>query len=424
MQHERLLEETQSRWRNAGFSTVPADKDAAEKGVQRAYKAAGLPPPVVIVWLGSPRAADTAVRLLASKIEWPHDLTPFQQSVWDQVWKQSIKPVEQHMGEQRWKSIRSTIKQHATREIENRYGQYIEKQVKAVFSERMGIAVWQYLRQIAGKAQMEKIRRVTEDKLESIVKEKVQKRIREHAFQLLVPALRQQIWEPIGEPLRISIAANNAMLDGPPNRDSCFGQHDADWLAYYDFLSKIGVKEAQILDGIKSISLSAGWWWPFETICILSERPTAINRDNRGRLHAEDSAAIRYPDGWGLYAWHGILVPQDIIMLEEPISFEMIESERNVEIRRVLIERFGLDNYLKAGKCIKLHQDNCGTLYRMNLPSDEPILVVQVVNSTPEPDGSFNEYFLRVPPTMVRARQAIAWTFGLSEEEYYPMVET
>jgi hypothetical protein len=49
---------------------------------------------------------------------------------------------------------------------------------------------------------------------------------------------------------------------------------------------------------------------------------------------------------------------------------------------------------------------------------------VHVVNSSPEPDGSYKEYFLRVPPTMTRARQAIAWTFGLTEEEYEPLSET
>jgi hypothetical protein len=73
---------------------------------------------------------------------------------------------------------------------------------------------------------------------------------------------------------------------------------------------------------------------------------------------------------------------------------------------------------------IKIHQDHCGILYRMNLASDEPILVVRVQNSTPEPDGTIKEYFLRVPPNMMRARQAVAWTFGLSEEEYAPLAET
>jgi hypothetical protein len=31
---------------------------------------------------------------------------------------------------------------------------------------------------------------------------------------------------------------------------------------------------------------------------------------------------------------------------------------------------------------------------------------------------------LRVPPTMKRAREAVAWTFGKTEAEYQPAIET
>ena len=41
-----------------------------------------------------------------------------------------------------------------------------------------------------------------------------------------------------------------------------------------------------------------------------------------------------------------------------------------------------------------------------------------------EPDGSFKDYFLRVPPNMERARQAVAWTFDKAENEYAPCLET
>jgi hypothetical protein len=41
---------------------------------------------------------------------------------------------------------------------------------------------------------------------------------------------------------------------------------------------------------------------------------------------------------------------------------------------------------------------------------------VQVTNATPEPDGTHRAYWLRVPPGMRTARQAVAWTFDLDEE--------
>jgi hypothetical protein len=33
-------------------------------------------------------------------------------------------------------------------------------------------------------------------------------------------------------------------------------------------------------------------------------------------------------------------------------------------------------------------------------------------------------YFLRVPPTIRTAAEAVAWTFGLSGQDYYPALET
>jgi hypothetical protein len=55
---------------------------------------------------------------------------------------------------------------------------------------------------------------------------------------------------------------------------------------------------------------------------------------------------------------------------------------------------------------------------------EEPILMVEVLNSTPEPDGSRKTYFLRVPPHMQTARQAVAWTFRMDQFTYAPAVES
>ena len=63
-------------------------------------------------------------------------------------------------------------------------------------------------------------------------------------------------------------------------------------------------------------------------------------------------------------------------------------------------------------------------MYRKELPDDEPIVMVKVRNSTPETDGTVKDYFLRVPPTSETPRQAVAWTFGVEANEYYPTVES
>ena len=101
-----------------------------------------------------------------------------------------------------------------------------------------------------------------------------------------------------------------------------------------------------------------------------------------------------------------------------------IENERNAEVRRVMMNVFGQDRFLLLSGAKAIHSDDFGTLYRKELPGDEPLVMVKVVNATAEPDGSFKDYFLRVPPHIVRAREAVAWTFGKREMDYEPAVET
>jgi hypothetical protein len=102
----------------------------------------------------------------------------------------------------------------------------------------------------------------------------------------------------------------------------------------------------------------------------------------------------------------------------------------------VLIERFGEERLVREGSARLVHEDETGRLWSRVVdwdafrgapwrrPTDEPIMMVEVLNSTPEPDGSRKTYFLRVPPTMTTAREAVAWTFGLGTVEYRPAMES
>lgn len=141
-------------------------------------------------------------------------------------------------------------------------------------------------------------------------------------------------------------------------------------------------------------------------------------------MHNELGPALLFPDGYAAYAWHGVHVGESIIEAPQEITVETIESEWNAEVRRVMLERFGWQRYMQEVHK-KLHvEPGIGELYRKNLLHDEPLVMVKVINRSPEPDGSRKFYMLRVPPEMKTVREAIAWTFGLSEAEYYPDVET
>jgi hypothetical protein len=173
-----------------------------------------------------------------------------------------------------------------------------------------------------------------------------------------------------------------------------------------------------------ALAESAGWALPHADICWVSERHHILNRDERGRLHSVTGPAVMYPDGWAIYAMHGVRVSEWIITKPHEITISKVLGEPNAEIRHVMMERMGQENFLAQSKAQPIHKDRRGELYRIDLRGDEPFVVVRVLNSTPELDGTHKSYVLRVPPTVRTATEAVAWTFGLSLESYQPTVES
>lgn len=166
------------------------------------------------------------------------------------------------------------------------------------------------------------------------------------------------------------------------------------------------------------------WMWAFKTVCVACRKPTSLTVDEQGNLHNSAAAAVQFRDGWSVWCWRGVIVPAEAISSPESITLDRIASERNSEIRRVLMEKYGIARYVPDLGGEIIHRDLYGVLYRAVTPSDGPIVLVKVLNSTPEPDGTFKEFFLRVPPTISTAREAVAWTFGLTGDEYSPRKET
>jgi len=204
-----------------------------------------------------------------------------------------------------------------------------------------------------------------------------------------------------------------------------YGQHEASWLAYYDFLKQeLKQPDLEVLDGLFEVAKQSGWLAVYENVCFVSEKPTEIHLDDQFNLHSTTGAAIAYSDGVKLYAVHGVELEAWIIEEPEKITVQAIDEQRNVEIRRIMMDRYGEARYLfdSGAKCI--HQDEFGELYSKEMPDDETLVFVKVKNSTPEPDGTYKFYTLRVPPDITTAKAAVAWTFDTEEQEYQPETES
>ncbi|MFB7851883.1 DUF6745 domain-containing protein [Streptomyces sp. NPDC056053] len=199
--------------------------------------------------------------------------------------------------------------------------------------------------------------------------------------------------------------------------DAVLGQHDAAWLAAFD-------GRGGRLNGLAEVARNAGWWWPYERAVVISERPQALHRDEAGRLDRGDGPALAYADGFALYAWRGMPVPAEFLDELNALTPKRIREEENAELRRVMLEFYGYDRYLSESGAEPVHRDETGVLWRIALDGDEDVVMVEVVNSTPEPDGTHRVYWLRVPPGTRTAKAGVAWTFGVGSEEYEPLQQT
>jgi hypothetical protein len=172
---------------------------------------------------------------------------------------------------------------------------------------------------------------------------------------------------------------------------------------------------------------SSGPWWARPNVAIMSERPSRMSFDRAGRVHSGSGPAIAYRDGFEVWAWHGVAVPDVVIRAPQYLSPVHVDTAWNAETRRVILERYGgVERYLAEGRSTLVHEDDTGRLWhkRASRYSNRQRAMVEVRNATPEPDGTRRTYLLTVPPDITTAREAVAWTFGMTASEYRPAVET
>lgn len=166
----------------------------------------------------------------------------------------------------------------------------------------------------------------------------INEEVQTRAFQLLM----QRAAQAIPEDTLVKEVQKSVSL-------SAYGQHDVGWLAFYRFFHDEChlVEETKKLHGLWKLSQSAGWFMPFTAAAIVSERHAVLHRDDQGRLHCLDGPAVMYPDGWSVYAVHGVVVPAHVIEAPWTQSLQEIIKEPNEEVKRIRIERYGWERYLQ-----------------------------------------------------------------------------
>jgi hypothetical protein len=355
------LNRFRARWSAIRRSTEPADRDAAEEGVRLAYAAAGLTPPARMVWCEGPVAMSQAAHI-PSRADGPNV---------------------------RWKLI-------------DRLHRRAFSRIRKSVSRRM-------LAEVEGAVE-------PADALVAAAAETVARAVTQDNASLFARYRRS-------EPLSWSCVLQE-LLGRQGFRHAAAGPGDLSWLATCDVLRRVlGVRaETEPLAGLSLLAANVGWLQPHAQTCWLSERPEVLRGDVGDRLHCVDGPALRFRDGWSVWAWRGVEVSRELIEHPEGITLAEIDDEANVQVRRCMIEIMTPQRYVALGGAIRIAEDETGVLWRKNFLHADSWAAVDVINATAEADGTRKHFFLQVPPNLQTARDAVAWTYGMRPELYAQLV--
>ena len=184
-------------------------------------------------------------------------------------------------------------------------------------------------------------------------------------------------------------------------------QYWAGWFSFYDFMEKeLGIEYTVRKEYNVLISCQAyGMVYPLDTVCIVCQPPTIIKRNASG-LHCEDGAALSYNGDNELYALNGVVMPKEYVMTSSnKLTSEVIMKETNVEIRRELIRKVGIERVMEQMPHKLLDKRDNYELYEIELtPEIKNAKYLKMKNP------SISTFHLEgVAPEITTIKEALLW---------------
>ncbi len=406
-----LGSEIQEKWKAIATKTEPLDRQKAANSIKAIYALYNKPEPEII-FCDSPLAA---LKLILGK------LTAQLLHQTDPLGKPFAKP-----NERLWKPLQV--------EIQNLFG----KSLFDALGNKLGKEITQKL------------------------KHQLRSELSSHLWELVVSQLGEEKWRQLGEEVwRQAIGY----------LDNCIcPELWAARCAVFEFYRTISnlYSDAEQWEIFESLMSNCGWIFAFEKVCVLCDRPIKLNFDTEERLHALGEAAIEFADGYKIYCYGGVPLPekygskhpqnwQPEWYLEEPIiplrrilieaippeklsnewylketdfqlkqllieaippqnlKAELLLSEYNAELRRRLIQRIGYARICQELKATELDEYLEYTLLKIDANIDRE--QIYILKMTCPSTGAIHA--LRVPPDTISAREAIRWVnWGIDPEEF------
>ncbi len=187
----------------------------------------------------------------------------------------------------------------------------------------------------------------------------------------------------------------------------------------------------KLFECLNQLLAECGWIILLDDTCIVCSRPCQLRLDNEYRLHAEREPALEFPDGYKIYSYHGVTLPEKYGQIHPNLwQAQWLLAEKNAELRRVLIQGIG---YARICWELQATELNCWKEYTLlkidadidgfdpddfeddeDAPKKEDIYLLKMTCPS-----TGHIHALRVPPDMTSAQEAIRWVnWDIDSEEF------
>ena len=427
---EQKLEAYRDKWIKIGLSTEPVNKEDAERALKDVYSVANLKEPMIL-WARSPMECLYMGAFLKITIKESVNKKVDEQvwnqvgdKVWNQVWDQVSGRVRNQVWNQVWNQVRDKVWNQVgdkvwnqvVGQVRNQVWNQVRSQVESqVFHKVLNQVGGQVLNQVVGRVLNQVVGQV-ENQVGGRVWNQVRGQVLNHVWNQVTNNVMNQVKDQIESPVNTQTYKQIKTIMQDLNNGFCFGQHDADYLSCYEFFKdECGLEVCNKLEPMMRLAKNCHWFIPFEGLAILSEKPIQLNLDAEGRLHAEGRMAIEYADGFGLYRWHGTNIPKHMEEIKPELwKSEWIITEKNAEVRRILIQGIG---YAKIARDLKAKSVNVWKEYELLRIEDVDVEPIMLIKMTCPSTGLLHAH--RVPPDITTCREAIKWcNWGIDKEEF------
>jgi len=343
IEQKALIPIYREKWRKNIVSTQPIDREKAKAAVNRVYFAMGKKQPEIL-FLSSPdaipeivgsRSPQRLVQMLGSplvtslEIELSEQLaSQIDNELWVQlenelpneqlfqlmfIWQEALKKHEELLG-QLWYQWQEGILSQIWAER--------ERQLRQKVKESPG-----------GKPLIELADLMWENIGEPLLRQLDMNLWQPLASQPLVEEWEENIKEPIlkiGSAMGIiSNISQNVTVSSIEMIDFCISALGCD-------------HDREKWQALQGLVRECGFVLKLENTCLVCDRPIKLSLDQENHFHAEGEPAIKFIDGYSIYAYQGVRLPERYGLLHpNRWQAKWLLTEENAELRRVLIQGIG-----------------------------------------------------------------------------------